>query len=260
MASLRLSVAQAPADLDGTDARLDWLRARLGDIASEQTDLLLLPELFACGYNIGSAVFTRAETVEGPTRVAMSQIAQQFGVAICYGFAERAGDALYNTALTLSDTGEVLSHQRKLAIPPGWERDHFTPGEGCAIFELKGFKIATLICYDAEFPETVRHVAGLGADVVLVPTALSSAWTWVAHRMIPTRAYENGVYLAYANSALTEHGMEFLGASVIAAPDGAEIARADAAPAIISGALDKMRVTAAQSRLPYLRDRHSLKL
>lgn len=260
MASLRLSVAQIPAELDTTEARLDWLRANLPSIASEGADLLLLPELFACGYNIGDAVTARAEKLDGPTQATISSLARQYGIAICYGFAERSGNALFNAAVTLSDSGELLAHQRKLAIPPGFERDHFTAGQGCALFEYRHFRIATLICYDAEFPETVRHVAGMGANLVLVPTALSAGWSWVAYKMIPTRAYENGIYLAYANSAGVENGMEYLGASVIAAPDGAELARAGDTPQIIFGDLENARVTAAQARLPYLNDRHELNL
>ena len=260
MGSLRLSVAQTPAELDTTDARLNWLCEHLPQVASERADLLLLPELFACGYNIGETVVARAESLDGPIRAAISKLAQQFGIAICYGFAERSGNDLFNAAVTLSTKGEVLSLQRKLAIPPGYEKDHFTAGQGCAVFECGDFKIATLICYDAEFPETVRHVAGMGADLVLVPTALSTGWSWVAHKMIPTRAYENGVYLAYANSAGVENGMAYLGASVIAAPDGEEIARAGAAPQIIYANLEKQRVAAAQARLPYLNDRHRLNL
>ncbi len=259
-AKLRLAVAQAPAELDTPAARLDWLHSTLPAVKRAQADLVLLPELFACGYNIGDAVAQRAEPWDGPTLHAMAQAAKAFGIALCYGFAERADDRLYNSAVTVSPKGVPLSHQRKLAIPPGFERDHFSAGAGCTLFDYCGFSMATLICYDAEFPETLRHVAGRGADLVLVPTALSAGWHWVAHRMIPTRAYENGLYLAYANSAGVEHGLEYLGASVIAAPDGTEAARAGAKAEIIYADLETARVTAARQRLPYLTDRHTIKL
>lgn len=225
-----------------------------------RADLIVLPELFACGYNIGDAIVDRAEPVDGPTFAAMAQLARTSGIAIHYGFAERDGDATYNAALCVSNTGDLLTHQRKLAIPPGIERTYFKPGTGCRIFTLCGVKIATLICYDAEFPETMRHVAGLGAQLVVVPTALGAQWRWVAERMIPTRAYENGVYLAYANSAGVENGLSYLGSSVIAAPDGIEGARAGSEPGIIEAEIDLGRVQPAQDRLPYLRDRSDLRL
>jgi predicted amidohydrolase len=121
-------------------------------------------------------------------------------------------------------------------------------------------RIAKLICYDAEFPETVRHVASMGAELVAVPTALGAQWEWVSQRMIPTRAYENGVFLAYANSAGSEHGMTFLGQSFSATPDGEELARANAQAQIIYGTLHLDKVSAAQARLPYLTDREALKM
>lgn len=257
---MRLALAQAPGDLAGFDARLNWLAAALPKVAAQGADLVLLPELFACGYNIGAGLKKAAEPQDGPMFQAISAFAKTHQVAIHFGYSERAGAAIYNAAQCVGADGARLTHQRKLAIPPGFERDVFAPGRGCALFELAGLNVATLICYDAEFSETVRHVAGLGADLVLVPTALGAQWGWVGQTMIPTRAYENGVYLAYANSAGVENGLEYLGASVIAAPDGVEVARAGRGPDIIYGDLTKDRVISAQARLPYLRDRADLAL
>ena len=257
---LHLALAQAPADLGNVADRLDWLATILPNVAVAKADLLLLPELFACGYSIGAAIRDRAEPRDGPIAKAIGGLAQEHGVAIHYGYAEAAHGTIYNAAQAFGPDGQTLVHQRKLAIPPGFEREFFAPGKGCALFELNGIRIATLICYDAEFPETVRHVARMGAEVVLVPTALGAAWDWVARTMIPTRAYENGVYLAYANSAGREGDMDFLGASVIAAPDGVKLARAAATPEILVATLTKDRVRAAQSRLPYVNEYRDLPL
>lgn len=251
---LRLAVLQTPGELDGKRARLDWLRTSLEKMADAKADLVLLPELYACGYNIGDALIERAEPIDGALFAEMKRIAIEFGVSIHFGFAERSGETLYNSALCVSSNGQLLCHQRKLAIPPGFERKYFTPGQGCTLFELNGVKIASLICYDAEFPETVRHVAALGAQLVLVPTALSANWAWVAETMIPTRAFENGVYLAYANSCGEENGLEYLGGSVIAAPDGEILARAGHKPMNLFADVEARRVVNAQERLPYIKE------
>ena len=256
--SFKLAVGQVPADLDGPQSRLDWLSVKLPEIAAKGTDLLLLPELFATGYNIGDLVTARAEPADGPTAEKISALAKLHRVAIHYGFAELGSDAVYNAAQCIGPDGAHLGGHRKLLLPPGFERDHFTQGCGCTLFNYRGIQIATLICYDAEFPETVRHVASLGAELVLVPTALGGQWAWVSQRMIPTRAFENGIFLAYANSAGAEHGTTFLGQSFIASPDGKELARATAEPAIIYGYLQLDMVAEAQARLPYLTDREAL--
>lgn len=250
----RLAVGQSPAELATPEARLEWLRDVLPEVASKQTDLLLLPELFASGYNIGDQIAARAESADGPTGQTIAALAKAFGVAVHYGFAEAVGEAIFNTAQCFGPDGMRLGRHRKLAIPPGFEADHFKHGEGCSLFSYRGLQIATLICYDAEFPETARHVAAMGAELILVPTALGAQWGWVSQTMIPTRAYENGVFLAYANSAGTENGMHFLGHSFIAAPNGEELARADSSPELIYAAIERRQVAEAQSRLPYIKD------
>lgn len=250
----RLAVAQSPAALSTPQDRLEWLSQTVSEISSEAPDLLLLPELFATGYNIGDRIEARAEPQDGPFSQAVSNMAKAQGIAIHYGFAERADGRIYNACQCFGPDGARIGGHRKLAIPPGFEHDHFTAGSGCTLFTYRGMRIATLICYDAEFPETARHVSAMGADLILVPTALGDAWGWVSQTLIPTRAYENGVFLAYANSAGNENGMRFLGQSFVAAPDGAEICRANAAPEVIFASLDLGRVKAAQSRLPYLKD------
>jgi predicted amidohydrolase len=251
---LHLAVAQSPAGLTGSSARLDWLEHQLQTHAKAKFDLLVLPELFACGYNIGDAVKRVAEPADGPIAMQIAALARRYNLAIHYGFAERDGDKLYNAAQAVGPDGAQLGRHRKLILPPGFESSYFSTGHQIDLFVYCGLTIATLICYDAEFPELARKAAMRGADIIVVPTALGHQWGWVAHQMIPTRGFENGVFLAYANHAGMENGLSYLGASFIAAPDGALMVRAGAAPDIIAAPIEKSRVQAAQARLPYHQD------
>lgn len=253
-----LAVGQSPADLLTSQDRLDWLREELPAVAEQGADLLVLPELFATGYNIGEEIVSRAESADGPFARTMATLASTHGIAVHYGFPEADRGHIFNAAQCFGPDGTRLGGHRKLVIPPGFERNYFTPGQRCIPFTYRDVRIATLICYDIEFPEAARHVALSGAKLILAPTALGVQWEWVAQRMIPTRAYENGVYLAYANSAGIENGMQFLGQSFIATPDGQELARAGAQSEIVYGTLHLDKVVAAQNRLPYLTDRDTL--
>lgn len=114
--------------------------------------------------------------------------------------------------------------------------------------------ISILICYEVEFPEAVRIAAARGAEFVVVPTALVDQWGVVAERVVPARAFENGVWLAYANHAGHENGLDYLGGSKIVAPDGRIEADAGPQEELIVATIDPQRVKAAQQRLPYLRD------
>ena len=126
------------------------------------------------------------------------------------------------------------------------------------MFRLGAFRIATLICYDAEFPENFRAAACAGADLVLVPTALSAEWGVVAEKLIPTRAFENGVFVCYANHCGEENGLHYHGGSCIVSPNGQDLTRAGADETCLHARLELSEVRAAQARLPYLRDRLKL--
>ncbi|MCR9274425.1 MULTISPECIES: nitrilase-related carbon-nitrogen hydrolase [Mameliella] len=256
---MRLALAQAPGELSTVVARLDRLRVALPGIAADGADRGLLPELFACGYNIGDAVHERAEPANGRIFGAMRDLSREAGVAIHYGFAEAADGGPQLGALCLSARSGP-DPPTQTGDPAGVREALLHAGTEMPVFRWRGVTCATLICYDAEFPETLRHVATEGAQLVLVPTALGAQWLVVAQNLIPTRVFENGVYVVYANSAGTENGLAFLGASCIVAPDGTAAARAGAAAEILMADLDIGRVHAAQSRLRYLDDRRSLRL
>lgn len=220
-------------------------------IDQQALDLVVCPELFMSGYNVGHSLADLAEPQTGAFAQQIAAVAISSGSAIVYGYPERHGDQVFNSALCIDKRGEVIANHRKLLLPPGFEADHFEPGQGLTLFELNGVCCAILICYDAEFPEAVRAVTGAGASIVCVPTALLDEWASVAFNMMPTRAFENGVWLMYANHAGSENGMDYRGASCIVAPDGKDGARAGREEVLISTSFNSEHVTAARARLPY---------
>ncbi len=253
--SLTLAVAQGPINCRGPQKRLDWLANLLDTLSDKEIDLLLLPELFLSGYHVGEKLREWAEPADGPMGARISVLAKKHRLAIHYGFPEFTSQGMYNSAQCFDSQGHVLCCQRKLMLPPGFEVDYFKQGKGCQLFSLKGFKIATLICFDAEFPETFRHVSDMGADLVLVPTALGAEWGHVAQHVMPTRAFENGVYVAYANRASEEDGAAFYGGSCIIAPNCTELARAGRDEEVLISKLVLDNVSKARERLPYLAER-----
>lgn len=61
-------------------------------------DLLLLPELYLTGYNIGAAMAERAEPADGPGARRIADLARRFGITVHYGYAERADGVIYGAA------------------------------------------------------------------------------------------------------------------------------------------------------------------
>ena len=155
---MNIAVAQLDASRTAGVARMQWLQEQCLLAAEGNVDLLVLPELFVSGYNIGPLVETLAETVDGASAKVIAGLAKKYNMAIHYGFAERHKDGLYNAVQCIGPTGEQLGHYRKQLLPPGFEANHFSRGQQLGLFEWQGFKIGMLICFDAEFPELARLV------------------------------------------------------------------------------------------------------
>ena len=256
---LRVAVYQHECrEGDEPAARLDRLDRIMAEAARRGADLVICPELFLSGYHIGALVRARAEPADGPGARRAAGMAARHGVALLYGYPELDGARVFNAALVLGKDGHRLANHRKRRLPNAYERTQFEPGEAATGFMLEGWRIAITICYEAEFPETARGAALDAAALVATPTALGAEWGVVAHRVIPTRAFENCLYAAYANYAGREGDCRYLGASVIAGPRGDDCARAGAGDELIVGELDPEAIRRARERLPYLRDRAGL--
>jgi predicted amidohydrolase len=247
-------VYQPEARDEEPEDRLVRLAGIFQDTAARQCDLVLCPELYMSGYFIDDKILERAEPSVGPFAEKVCAIAREHQCAIVYGYPELAGNAVFNSALCAGPDGQVAANHRKNLLPYDYEEKYFRPGAQPTSFELKGWKVGMVICYEVEFPEPVRYYAQSGCDLVLAPTALTEHWPVVARRVVPARAFENNIYVAYANHCGDEGGNRYLGDSVIASPYGEDAARAGSGECVISARLERAEIAKARSRLHFLED------
>jgi predicted amidohydrolase len=233
----------------------DLLRANAAEAARAGAGLIVFPELFLTGYNIGDAVFELAEPHSGLSAAKISAIARETGVAIIYGYPERAGDLVFNSARLITPAGGRIANYRKAHLYGGGENRLFARGDSLMVAELEGLKIGILICYDVEFPEAVRALALAGAELIAVPTALIRPFDIVARTLVPARAFENQVYVAYAGMCGSEAGLGYCGLSCIVGPDGQDLARAGSGPALLFADIDLSVIPKGRMSNPYLSDR-----
>ena len=233
-----------PLDVAGNLTRLHQLAHEASD-----ADVLVLPEMFLSGYNIGAeAVGALAEAQE---------LAQNAGLAILYGYAERAEDGqIYNAVQLIDAHGRRLCNYRKTHLFGDLDHSMFSAGgDEFPLVELNGWKLGVLICYDLEFPENTRRLALAGAELILVPTANMMPFDFVADVTVRARAFENQCYVAYANYCGHEGDIHYCGQSSIAAPDGQRIAQAGLDEALIVGELEHQSIIDARAANHYLQDR-----
>ncbi len=251
-------VASVPGDVA---ANLRALDAAAGEANAAGAHVLVTPEMFLTGYNIGEDV---ARLAPGLPLFNVGEIAARHGIAICVGGPEQlyeiADDAaavpcgVANTAWFFDERGEVIGRHRKIQLFGELDRALFVAGDAPAtLVRYRGHTLAMLICFDVEFPETVRAAALAGAEAVLVPTAQMEPFGFVNEHLIPTRAWENGVYVAYVNQHGTDGELTYVGRSVAASPLGEVLSAAPAAGAHLGYVeISREKIAAAKAQSPYL--------
>jgi 5-aminopentanamidase len=225
-----------PLDVAGNLQRLEGAAQQAAESGAH---VLVCPEMFVTGYNIGhAAVLQLAQTADGGYAQAIAAMARRHNIALVYGYPERAPQGpqtvVFNAAQWISAQGERLLNYRKTRLFGELDSAQFVAAEPVAtLLDLHGWRIGLLICYDVEFPENTRRLALAGADLVVVPTANMANFDEVSQAIVPLRAFENQIYLAYANYVGTEGDLQYGGLSTLAGPDGSVLAQAGRKEALI---------------------------
>lgn len=257
MTPLRIALYQGPCGVPGNPAdRLAALDRAAARSAAAGAELLVTPELFLTGYAVGDAVATLAQRADGPASRTVARTAVQHRIAIAHGYPERSGRAVYNAVRLTGPDGRALADYRKTHLYGTFEKSCFSPGgEPVVQAELAGLRLGLLICYDVEFPEAVRAHALAGTELLLVPTALMHPYEFVAQSLVPVRAWENQLYIAYTNRCGREGEFTFTGLSALAAPDGTVPARAGSGAQLLFADVDPALPAALRSEDSRLQDR-----
>jgi predicted amidohydrolase len=245
-----------------TAEALQRLDAVAAQARAQGADLLVTPEMALTGYAIGpERVAALAEAPDGPLAQEVATIAQRHGIAIVYGYpALNAGGKPFNAAQAIGPDGARLAHYRKTHLFGELDRAQFSAGDAASqVFEWRGWRLGLLICFDVEFAETVRLLALQGADAVLVPTANMVPFDNVQRVLLPARALENSLFLAYANACGGEgHAggeLVYNGLSCLLGPDGQALGQSGLRDDLLVATMDRaaLQQHRASSQLPHRR-------
>jgi predicted amidohydrolase len=213
------------------------------------TQLFVYPEAHLCGPNEGQGdaemIEAAAEPLDGPRGRALAELAGDLKLWLAPGsIYERAADGrIYNTAVVYSPEGRLVASYRK--VFPWRPYENVAQGSEFVVFDMADFgRIGLSICYDAWFPECSRHLAWMGAELILnvvkTPTADRAQEVVLAR----ANAIVNQVFVASVNAA-TPDG---LGRSILVDPQGRVRAEADGAESIVlSDVIDLDDVTHART-------------
>lgn len=196
----------------------------------EDIDLLVLPEFFATGYQFVSEaeVAELSERIpDGDTTQALLELSRQHHIYIVAGLPEAADGVFYNSAVLTGPEGLIGVYRKTHLFFE--ENLFFTPGNtGFLVRDTPIGRIGIMICFDWFFPESMRTLALMGAEVVAHPSNLVLPFCPDA---MPVRCLENRIFAITANRTGTEsrkqgQSLTFIGKSEIVSPNGNILARA----------------------------------
>jgi N-carbamoylputrescine amidase len=225
----QVAVVQMKVPADGGPANRRSSARRATEAFEDGAHVVVLPELIVPGYTWNrDTIKALAEPIDGDTVGSWVEVASAADGLVAGGFAERAGDVFYNSAVVV-DAGGIVLHYRKLHLFAG-EKEVFTPGNlGLPVADTPFGRIGLCVCYDLRFVETLRALALRGAEIVCVPTAWVPGFDserWDADGFCPqarsaiVQANLDQVAVACASQAGSNGEHDFLGSSIVVDPRG----------------------------------------
>jgi predicted amidohydrolase len=202
----------------------------VGTLDQADADLIVLPELFASGYQFVSQqeVTALSESIpDGPTTQRLIDLAKRRRMVIVAGLPERAGNACYNSAVVVGPSGFIGCYRKTHLFFE--ETLFFTPGDtGFQVWDIRAAKIGVMICFDWYYPEAARTLALKGAEIICHPSNLVLP---NCPDSMPVRCLENRVFAVTCNRTGSEARGEkdqltYIGNSEVVAPRGAILHRA----------------------------------
>ncbi len=217
-----VGIAQWHAECGDPDRNLRDALAAVHSLAERGCDLVVLPELWPCGYDpatLAADAAAAAEPLDGPRGTALAEAAAALGIWLFAGTVpEQDGDRLHNTAVVYSPDGTLRAAHRKVHLyTPLGEDTVFAPGTEATVLDVDGLGIVGLAtCFDGDHPAYARRLLERGAHVVVAPCAYETAASTWWDLLYPANALTNGQWWLMANQS----GGDLMGGSRVIAPDG----------------------------------------
>ena len=210
MQNLRTSLVQTRLDWHKPSVNRERLTELMAPLA-EQTDLIVLPEMFATGFTMAPEEV--AEPMNGPSVRWLQDQARSLGAAIC-GSLAIDDEGFRNRMLLVTPDGEIQHYDKRHLFRMANEQNHYSAGTERTVFEYKGWRILPQVCYDLRFPVWCRNRDDYDLMICVAnwPSPRRHAW----RTLLQARAIENQGYVIGVNRIGEDgKGLEYSGDSLL---------------------------------------------
>ncbi|MCB9079015.1 MAG: carbon-nitrogen hydrolase family protein [Anaerolineaceae bacterium] len=196
--------------------------------------LVLFSELAVYG-----PLAAKAQPLPGPAEAEFQKLAAKHHIWLIPGsIYERDGQRVYNTAPVINPHGEVVGRYRKM-FPFYPYEEGVSAGNEFMVFDVPHVgRFGVSICYDMWFPETIRTLVSMGAEVILHPSMTPTVDRDVELSIARATAVQQQCYIFDINGV----GDGGVGRSIVVGPEGAVIHQAGNGEEMIPIEVDLDRV------------------
>ncbi len=160
------------------------------EAAEKEADIICLPEHWLPEKTIPASM----SPIPG-----LQSLAEEYGVGVIGGaFYEMVKGQTHLSSPVIGSDGTLLGRQFKVHLFR-FERKFAKPGNSYKIFQMKGYKIGVLVCYDVDFPEPSRIYALKGAELILCPSRIVKPGVTPWRQYLTVRSLENRIPIVAPN-------------------------------------------------------------
>lgn len=196
----------------------------------EGASLVCFPECFLQGYAVApDYVANVAIDLNSPAFDSILNDLKHLEPVIVVGLIEKNGGTFYNTALAI-ERGKIVAHYRKTYLLRG-EQSVFEPGEDFPVFDVLGVKVGINICYDLNFPESVKRAADSGVRLLacpcsnMMPRDLAEEWKLRHNEIRSRQAKEHDLWILSADITGERDDCVSYGPTAVIDPGGTVVAQ-----------------------------------
>lgn len=197
---LKISIIPLSTKWGDKDANLQDAASQLNQVEKD-TDLVVLPEVFATGYTEDvEQIRDLAEPNDGRIMEDVRRWAQFFGFAVAGTFIAKDGSEFHNRAFLMEPSGDVTFYDKRHLFPLSNEGKVYTAGtKQSPVIRYRGWNIKLMVCYDLRFPVWCRNTPQDNYDLLLIPASWPHSRIFQFHQLLSGRAIENQAYTVGAN-------------------------------------------------------------
>lgn len=146
---MRLSIIQSSLAWENPAANRAMFARKLAPLR-DQTDLVVLPEMYTTGFSMNAGAL--AEPMDGPTVQWMREQSALLGGALAGSFICSEAGNFYNRLLFMRPDGTFEYYDKKHLFSLTGEHEQYVAGNKQLVVEWRGWRIRPLVCYDLRFP------------------------------------------------------------------------------------------------------------